>query len=111
MAEKSEKQLQSVEYPMPSLVNADRVIDELYGNNPNRKIPLDQICEAEAKASVAPDVITYFRHIPNTSYTKSELRDALNHLVKERGREKEVGLFGVGRAEHEAQQERHQKQV
>lgn len=105
MAERSEEHLRSVEHPMPSLVNANRVIDELYGDNPNQQIPLEKILDAEGKASVAPDVITYFRHIPKKAYTKSELLNALNSLVKQRGREEEVGLFGVGYAEQEAERE------
>lgn len=106
MAEKHQNQPSSIEHPMPSLVNADRVIDELYGSNPNQKIPLDKIMDAESKASVVPDVITYFRRIPDKSYTKQELIDALNSCIKERHREPEVGLFGVGRAEQEARQQK-----
>ena len=109
--EKKEANLKSVEHPMPSLVNADRVIDDLYGNNPNQKIPLEKIQDAEAKASVVPDVITYFRRIPDKSYTKQELIDALNAVVRERGREKEVGLFGVGEANREAEESLQKRQM
>ncbi|MGH2457965.1 MAG: hypothetical protein ACRDIY_03765 [Chloroflexota bacterium] len=110
MSEEKGTNLGSVEYPMPSLVNADRVIDELYGNNPNQQIPLDKIMEAEAKASVVPDVITYFRRIPEKSYTKPELIDALNKVVRERNREKEVGLFGIGKAAKEGEREAGQQE-
>lgn len=103
MVSREEEMLESVRHPMPSLVNANMVIDELYGNNPNQKIPLKTILEAEAKASVAPDVLTYFRHIPDKEYTKQELIEALNALVKARHREHAVGLFGVGYAEELAQ--------
>lgn len=105
MAHEKESQLSSVENPMPSLVNADRVIDELYGSNPNQQIPLNKILEAEGKASVAPDVITYFRRIPDKAYSKRELIDALNKVIRERNREGAVGLFGVGRAEQEAERQ------
>ncbi len=99
--------MESIKHPMPSLVNADRVIDELYGGNPNQKIHKQKIFQAAANASIAPDVMTYFSHLPDREYTKRELIDQLNSEVKARGREKQVGLFGVGEAEKEAQR-RHQ---
>lgn len=100
-------ELESVQHPMPSLVHADRVIDQLYRANPEQQIPLETICESVAAASVAPDVITFFRHIPNQAYNRRDLITALNNLIRERGREKHVGLFGVGQANQEAEQEIH----
>lgn len=87
---------------MPSLVHADRVIDELYGSNPNQQIPKSRIVEAAAKAPIAPDVMTYFTRLADRSYTKKELIDAMNADVRARHREQAVGLFGMGRAEEEA---------
>jgi len=97
--------MESTRHPMPSLVNADRVINELYGSNPNQKIPKQRIYEAAVKAPIVPDVMYYFTHLPDRDYTKKELIDELNSMVKARGREKEVGLFGVGEAEREAERE------
>jgi hypothetical protein len=95
----------SIEHPMPSLVNANRVINELYGSNPNQKIPKKTIVDAAAKAPIVPDVMTYFTHLEDKSYTKQELIDSLNAQVKARHREEAVGLFGVGRAEEEARRQ------
>lgn len=95
----------SVEHPMPSMVNADRVIEELYGSNPEQKIPKKTIVDAAAKAPIAPDVMTYFTHLEDRSYSKKDLIDTLNAAVKARHREKAIGLFGMGPAQEEAQRE------
>ena len=97
--------------PMRSMVEADLVIDDMYGDNPNQKIDKQPIFEAAAKAPIAPDVMTYFTHLPDQSFTKKELIDALNTQVKARQREAAVGLFGVGAAEREAMRLRSQKQA
>ena len=97
--------VERIKHPMPSLVNANRVINELYGSNPNQKIHKQRIYEAAVKAPIAPDVMYYFTHLPDRDYTRKELIDELNRMVKARGREKEVGLFGVGEAEREAERE------
>jgi hypothetical protein len=104
--EQTGRESASVEHPMPSLVDADRVIDDAYGGNPNARIPRQRIYEAAVKAKIVPDVMYYFDHLPDKQYTKSELINELNRMVRERGREKEVGLFGVGPGAQEAEQKR-----
>ncbi|HLG50406.1 MAG: hypothetical protein IRY83_09200 [Chloroflexi bacterium] len=91
--------------PMASMVTADRVINELYGSEPDRKLPKSVIFEAAAKAPIAPDVMTYFTHLEDRAYTRKELLDALNKQVKARHREQAIGLFGVGPAEEEAERQ------
>ena len=53
---------------------------------------------AESRELLDPD----FSHLPDRQYTKQELVDQLNHEVKSRGRECEVGIFGQGHADQEA---------
>jgi hypothetical protein len=91
---------------MPSLVHANRVIDELYRDNPGKKIPKQKIYEAASKASIVPDLMTYFSHLPDREFTRQELIDQLNSEVRARGRADEVGLFGKGKAERQAEQGR-----
>lgn len=98
----------SVENPMPSLVHADRVINDVFGGDSNRKISREEIQQAASRAKIVPDVQYYFDHLPQGSYSKQELIDRMNAMIRERGREKEVGLFGVGNAEQEAGQSQRQ---
>lgn len=100
----------STRHPMPSLVHADRVIDELYGSNPNQRIPKSKIVEAAAKAPIVPDVMTYFTRLEDKSYTKKELIDTMNADVMARRRESAVGLFGTSPAQEEAAREMGAKQ-
>ncbi len=104
MAEKS------AQHPMPSLVHADRVIDELYRENPNQPISKSRIVEAASKAPIVPDVMVYFTHLPDRSYTKQDLIETLNRAVKARHREAAVGLFGVGTRAPEARREAEKKE-
>jgi ATPase subunit of ABC transporter with duplicated ATPase domains len=79
---------------MPSIENADRVIDELCGSNAHQRVPRDKIFKAAEQAKIVPDVMYYFNHLPEKYYSKQELIDELNRMVRERDRVKEVGVFG-----------------
>jgi len=92
------------------MVEADRVIDELFRDRPNQKIDKQRMVDAAA-SPIAPDVMTYFIHLRDQSFTKSALINALNSPVKARHHEPASGLIGVGAAEKEAKRQRGQKQA
>ncbi|MGI5835193.1 MAG: hypothetical protein ACOX87_01715 [Chloroflexota bacterium] len=99
----------SVQRPSPAVVQADRVINELYGDNPNRRISKNRIVDAVSAASIDPEVSSFFSRVPEGSYRRQELIDALNTQVRRRRRVKAMGLFGTGPAEEEAQRQLQEK--
>lgn len=104
---KPKLQISSAQQPMPA-IQGDRVINELYSDSPNRKISKNRIMEAVSKAAIDPDVSTIIDRIPDESYKKQELIDALNTQVRRRRVVTKIGLFGVGPTE-EAQPQQQEK--
>ncbi|HEY8475240.1 MAG TPA: hypothetical protein VIN09_00070 [Chloroflexota bacterium] len=78
---------------MPSIEHAERVIDEVFRGR--ERVGKQEIFQKAAEASIAPDVMYYFRHLPEKEYTKRELVETINRMIRERGRQEEVGLLKV----------------
>lgn len=71
--------------------NAQRLIDQLYAHE--QSLPRDRIVEAASRAEIAPDVMTYFNHLPDGQYTRDQLVNQIDTMIRERGRERAVGLL------------------
>lgn len=73
----------------PSLHDAEQAIDHLYAGNTS--ISRDQIHEATAKAKIDPDLMRFFDHLPQGSYSRDQLVHTINDMIKKAGREHVVG--------------------
>lgn len=73
----------------PSLHDAEQVINRLYSGN--NSVSRDTIHEATAKATIDPDLMRFFDHLPQGSYTRDQLVHTINDMIQRAGREKVVG--------------------
>jgi hypothetical protein len=61
----------------------ERVIDDLYRDSD--EVSRDEIYDRVERGEVAPEVATYFRHLPDGDYTLDELVDEIGVQVYQAG--------------------------
>jgi len=78
---------------MAAIDNARKLIDELYEGHERDKLSRQQIYDAAVKAPLAPDVMIYFKELPEGEYDKKKLIHTINHEITVRNRAEQVGLL------------------
>lgn len=73
----------------PSLHDAEQVINQLYSGH--NGISRDSIYDAAAKATIDPDLMRFFDHLPQGSYTRDQLVHTINDMIQKAGRANVVG--------------------
>ncbi len=72
----------------------EHMLDDLYGGGSDC-VPADEIFKRAERATLAPDMRYYFNRnrLKDDCYSRQALVNNVNQMIKERGREQEVGLI------------------
>ncbi len=69
----------------------ERMLDDLYRTR--ERLSKEEIFKRAEAEPIPPDWMYYFRHLPEGMYTRKELVETINRMIKERGREQALGLI------------------
>ncbi len=78
---------------MMSMLTAEDMIGDLFRRR--QEVSRDEIVRKAEDEPLAPDVMTYFSHLPQGQYSKRKLVDTVNGAIRERRREREIGQLKV----------------
>ncbi len=72
----------------------EHMLDDLYGGGSDC-VPADEIFTRAERATLAPDMMYYFDkdRLTQDCYSRQDLVKTVNGMIKQRGREQEVGLI------------------
>jgi hypothetical protein len=66
-------------------------IQEQFNKSKGKKITKTSLLESAQSETFAADVVIFFKQIPDQSYDQDSLIDALNTVIRQRGRTDAIG--------------------
>ncbi|SDR16578.1 hypothetical protein [Thermostaphylospora chromogena] len=76
------------------LQEMERVLDEVFGER-ERVALRDVYARASAHVNLPADMLAHLKEVPEGSYTRADIAEAINGVIRRRGEQDALGLLDV----------------